>query len=395
MPKKQNTRRTDGRIAVQVYIGMVDGKRKYKTVYGATQKEANKKAEELKIKLNKGIDVSENNLSFSFWAEKFSSAKKKTVSAAEAKTAKYRAEYFATELGNKDINKIKLFELQSIIDELAETNPITAKPSSKKTVIEYTLVLKQIFKYAIANRVIDYNPAESVVIPIFSKPKKERTALTKVQQQWIIDTPHRAQTAAMIMLYTGLRRGELTALLWSDVNFQKKTITVSKSYDSRNRRIKDPKTEAGNRTIPIPDVLFNYLSNIEYKGKFVCPSQANTMLLEGSWYRLWNSYMQCLNKKYGDFKTKKLILQQKNKTDIDLPIVIDTFTPHQLRHTYCTTLYDAGVDVVTAKYLMGHSDIKVTLNIYTHLSDENKETNIDKLNMFLNNASQMQVKSSI
>lgn len=57
MPRKQNKRRADGRIAVQVYLGMVDGKRKYKTVYGNTQKEADEAALQVKLALRKGIDV--------------------------------------------------------------------------------------------------------------------------------------------------------------------------------------------------------------------------------------------------------------------------------------------------------------------------------------------------
>ena len=73
-------------------------------------------------------------------------------------------------------------------------------------------------------------------------------------------------------------------------------------------------------------------------------------------------------------------------------MIIPTFTPHQLRHTYITMLYLAGVDVMTAKEQAGHSDIQTTLNIYTHLDKNHKQKNIDKLNNFLNGC-QMGVKS--
>ena len=71
MPKKSNQKRADGRIAVQVYLGTVDGKRKYKVVYGRTQKEADEKAVELRAKLKKGMTVSSGQDSFEAWANFF------------------------------------------------------------------------------------------------------------------------------------------------------------------------------------------------------------------------------------------------------------------------------------------------------------------------------------
>ena len=82
MPKKSNTQRKDGRYAVQVYLGLgEDKKRKYKTVYGSTQKEANKKAEQVKIMLGKGIDVSAERDSFKEWGERWLELKQHEVSA--------------------------------------------------------------------------------------------------------------------------------------------------------------------------------------------------------------------------------------------------------------------------------------------------------------------------
>lgn len=81
MPKKRNTKRADGRIAVQVYLGRDEnGKRKYKTVYGATQKEADEKALQVKLAMKKGIDVTSELDPFSKWAERWMSIKKTEVS---------------------------------------------------------------------------------------------------------------------------------------------------------------------------------------------------------------------------------------------------------------------------------------------------------------------------
>ncbi len=288
-----------------------------------------------------------------------------------------RLKYFIAVLGDTEVSKIKLCDIQAIIDNIANCNPCTKRPSSKKTIIEYVSVIKRCFDYMIANRIIDYNPCTLLSLPRDAE-KHTRGALTKEQQQWIFETPHRAQTAAMIMLYAGLRRGELSALQWSDIDLEKKTISVNKSYNFKEKSIKRPKTPSGNRIVLIPDILVKYLQNLKKSSLLVCPNTNGNYMTESAWQRLWVSYMKTLNKKYG---TPSAAAQSHLYQEP--PTTIDTFTPHNLRHTYCTILYESGVDIVTAKELMGHADIKTTLSIYTHLSNEKAQRDIDKLNKFL------------
>ena len=96
MPKKTNTRRADGRIVVQVYVGSVDGKRKYKSVYGKTQKEADQKAAELRAQLHRGVDLISENRTFAFWANRFLISKKNTVSASWYKCISQRLDLLRT-----------------------------------------------------------------------------------------------------------------------------------------------------------------------------------------------------------------------------------------------------------------------------------------------------------
>lgn len=377
MPKKSNTRRKDGRIAVQVYLGTSNGKRRYKTVYGKTQKEADAKADELRAQLHRGVDLASDKRAFDFWASRFLLSKKSAVSASWYAVLKQRMEHFSKRFGNTDVRKIRLCDVQTVLDDFALSNPYSGKPSSKKTLTNYASIIKQFFRYCAANRVIDRSPLEGLLTVPSGTPSKHRNALTSEQQSWIINTPHRAQAAAMIMLYAGLRRGELTALLWSDVDLEARTICVNKSYDARRKTVKSTKTAAGVRTVPIPDLLAKFMSTMPHTSALVCPSAQGTYMTDTSWTRMWESYMRTLNRKYGDFQN---LPSDKRKA---LPMVIPTFTPHELRHTYATILYDAGVDVLTAKELMGHSDIKTTLSIYTHLSKEKSTSDIDKLNRFL------------
>jgi integrase len=102
------------------------------------------------------------------------------------------------------------------------------------------------------------------------------------------------------------------------------------------------------------------------------------MMTEESWKRLYQSYMLDMNIEYGFGGSIN-----KHANNVDVPMVINTFTPHELRHTFCTIMFEAGIDAKTAQEQLGHSDIKTTLSIYTHLSAQHKESQVVKLDSFL------------
>ena len=95
MAKKSNSRRDDGRIAVQVYIGMVDGKRKYKTFYGKTQKEANAKAEEFRNSIGKNADMLDDT-TLRFWAEKWCKMRVEETTEERAENSHVKASMYVT-----------------------------------------------------------------------------------------------------------------------------------------------------------------------------------------------------------------------------------------------------------------------------------------------------------
>lgn len=390
MPKKSNTRRADGRIAVQVYIGTVDGKRKYKTVYGQTQKEAEQKADELRFKLNKGIDITRDKDSFTLWANHWLSIKEVEVSADQYSLLKSRVNVFVDFIGGEKINEIQSFELQQILNSIAKKNPTTGNPSAKNTMRSYLQIINAIFENAIDNRIIDFNPARNLKIPN-DAPQKQRRSLTQEERQRVIEFQHRAQPAAMLMMFSGLRRGEATALRWSDVDLEHHRIIVSRSYNFKQREFKTPKN-GKSRIVSIPQILVDYLSSLERNSIYVLTSASGNLMSDTAWKRLFDSYIFDLNLEYGNFSTPHTKFEPH-----EIPMVIHPFTPHDLRHTFCTMMYEVGIDVLVAKEQMGHSDVKTTLSIYTHLDSLHKERDLQKMDDFLQNyqnASHMQVKKS-
>lgn len=377
MPKKSNTKRADGRYSVRVYIGMVDDKKKYKYAYGKTQKEANQKAEEIKASLRKGVDVTSANDSFDVWADYWLASKKNEVSVDRYNALVTRTKLWKDVFSSIKINQIKPFMVQSTLFSIAEKSPYTGKPMAKNTVRSYIQIITAIFDFAVDNRIIEYNPAMKLKAPQGAS-QEHRRALSPEERERVIEFEHRAKPSAMLMMFSGLRRGEATALQWTDIDFENCTISVTKSYNFKQKEFKKPKN-GKSRLVTVPKLLIDYLASLPRVSTFVLTSASGAMMSDTAWKRLYDSYMSDMNLKYGNF------VSMPNKfAPTKVPMLIDTFTPHELRHTFCTIMYEAGIDVLVAQQQMGHSDVKTTLSIYTHLDAKHKQADLEKLNNFLN-----------
>ena len=381
MPRPKNKKRSDGRLQAKVYLGAPNGKARYKYVYASTQKELDAKVLDIKVSLGKGLDVTANNDKFGFWRKQWLKLKQNTVSAQRYNSYSSISKMLAP-LDTSTIIRLTVSDIQNIIFDNAHLSPTTLQMLKSAA--------KQIFQLAIDSRIMDYNPADNVKIPKKTE-LPERRALTEEERQWIIDTPDFMQTAAMIMTFAGLRRGELLALLWTDIDLDNKTINVCKAAEVVHGRFitkNMTKTQAGMRTVYIPQLLADYLKTVDRKNNlYVCPAPEGAIFYTKTWNRKWDSYIAKLNRKYGDFSG--CIIKKNEK----LPIVIPHFTAHWCRHTFITMLYLAGVDVLTAKEQAGHNDIRTTMSIYTHLDGQYKQKNMNKLDEFLSHGCQQGVIS--
>lgn len=383
-------KRKDGRYAVQIYLGRVEGVRKYHTVYGKTQKEARDKAAELRLRQGKGIDISAAGDAFGLWAQRFLAQKKaEGVSVSHYGNLERFCRHLAA-LNDKPIAKITSADIQDIINYLAGVHD-GKMPMAKRTLNGVKQAAGQVFRLAMVSRVIDYNPADYVKVPK-TAAARTRQAIPEQQQRWIEEMPHRAQTAAMIMLHAGLRMGEVTALTWADIDLNAAEIRVNKSaqFTSGQPVIKGTKTAAGDRVVDIPAVLVKHLQEARANDDclYVVHSAGGKMLSKIGWKRLWDSYMRDLNLRYGFTPEARRMLGLAPDASLSkfapggLPMLIETFDRHQLRHTFATNCYLAGVDAATCMQWMGHTDIKTTLSIYTHLDKKYKRKKLGIMNEF-------------
>ena len=197
MPRVKYKKQPDGRYRTRIYLGEVDGKRKYKSVYATTVAELERKAEELRYAMHKGGDIFSGDLPFSTWAERYLRLKEGKVSYTYLSGIRSRTGYWCAAVGSIPISRITRSDLQVHLDELSRRSPGTGKPAAKKTLIDYRCTAAAVFDLAISDRAVQYNPADKLEINPNAE-KKTRRALSEKEQRWILETPHRAQTAAML-----------------------------------------------------------------------------------------------------------------------------------------------------------------------------------------------------
>lgn len=233
---------------------------------------------------------------------------------------------------------------------------------SSSTIHSARDTIKGVFKAALADDIIRKNPAETITPP--KGTKGTHRAITDEERILIQQTEHKLRPAVMTMLYAGLRRGEVMALdVDRDVNFTAKTITVREAVRfGRDGKpiICRPKTEAGFRVVPLLDLLAAELRPLH---GHVCLSASGEQMTESSWKRAWNSYLYALGEKKNG----------RPRRWSPVPWHPVEIRAHDLRHSYCTMLYNFGIDLKTAMLWMGHADQSMTMQIYTHLTESRRK----------------------
>ena len=350
-----------------------DGTYIRKQLYGKTIKELEQKIVEVTRQINHGIQVWENSMSFrnltNIWFDEYNMDIGDVWRYDQKIIIK---KHLIPSLGEMKISDLRQLHLQTVISSLSREGYSTSYMKKVKQ------LATQIMQVAVGSDILIRNPFTDVKVP--KKDPASRRSLTDKEIALITDNwrGHNLGAMAMIMLYAGLRKGEAIALEWRDIDFEKRVIHVTKSASSLKNAttIKKPKTSAGTRDVPIPTLLLSVLMEIRKADGYVFTNTDGGLLTESSYKRQWDSFQSYLNVCAGG----------RNGTGRYVPriVVIDRITAHMLRHTYATMLYDANVDVKSAQMFLGHSDIEVTLSIYTHLTKYKEKKSAEALDEHLN-----------
>lgn len=354
-PKKKMYQRPDGLFEK---IIVVDGKRI--AFRGKTEAEVNKKMVEFHERKELGRKFDEV-------AEEWEKEHFPTLAYNTIRGYKPALDRALERFGGDYIKKITPTDINSFIVQFSRQG------WALKTVQTQILVLNLIFSKAVVDGDVETNPVE-YVRPPKNLSKKARGLPSQEQIEIIKDSvSHEFGLFPFFLLYTGCRLGEALGVQFKDIDRESKMITISKSvYHVGNiPQIKEPKTEAGIRKVILLEKLLAVLPSWRKSEEDHYLFSGTDTPLTASQVRLaWNKY--CRENGLAERK------EDKSGKAYYVPYV----TPHQLRHSYATILFEAGVPEKDAQELLGHANISITRDIYTHIRTTRKEKTAELLNQF-------------
>lgn len=372
------SQRKDGTWTARIYYGKSsDGKYKIKAIYGKTEKEVKKKMKEFKDELIKYDSVNIPKLTVSDIINDWLKTKRYEVRASSYDRIERTVNnLILPRIGFAQASSLTSNNIQKLLNDLADEG---YSHSAIKKVYE---ALNAPFKVAVIRDQLRKNPCETVIVPKNTIESEGDVEFYDEEQVALISQAavERYKTGELIydhgrgliiLLNTGMRVGELLALKWKNVDFDKKLIHIVETRGvviNRNRKDGDnkyievdrpTKTKAGTRIIPMnqkAEECLLYFKSLNYKSPYVMANGDEK-----------DSVIPYKNLQ----KALKHILQ---KTGINYGSL------HALRHTFATRLFKRGVEVKVVSELLGHSSVKVTYDIYIHVIKEQKIEAINILN---------------
>lgn len=354
MPKRGNNiyKRKDGRWEAR-YVKQVgpDGKKQYASVYAGSYHEAKEKQ---KLCMQNVHPVQQGNRELTLEELMWDWLASTANTVKRSSYLKYES-LIKTHL-TSDIGRIQAKYITGpMIDRYADAKLHGKNGLSPRTVNDLLVIMGLAFSYG--------EREYGLVKPTFRHVKEEAKEMRvlsveeqRVLEEYLIKDMDLYKLGVMLTLYSGLRVGELCALQWEDI--QDGTITVNKALHrikSGNKTVVEfttPKTPSSNRRIPLPGFLLPVLEQYRTAGPVLKTQQGKQVEPRLMQYKFSRMVAEC----------------GLEKTNF-----------HALRHTFATRCVEAGFDVKSLSEILGHTDVKTTLNRYVHSSFELKRKNMEKL----------------
>lgn len=383
--RKRKGERSDGRVQVTYTDGVrPDGTPNRISFYGRTRTEANRKRDEYKAK--SAIGIVDNKVTVAEWVDVCLKLYRTKVNPAYAKGDAVPYNKLKAAIGRMQVSNVREADLQKLLNQLEGTSVSNIK--------KHYQAFFRVFERARTNRLIFINPAEGLELP--QGTKGTHRALERWETDCILNhwQEHRCGLWAMLMLLCGLRRGEMMALRWENVNMAMRQLKVCEVavIETNQTKIEErAKSLSGIRTLPICAPLWEALNTVpvEKRTGFVCLSAQGQQISGSAFDRGWNGFNLAMQR----ILNGEPIVQQGRRTTLKTKMenaekegkhyILFNVRAHDLRHTFATALYDADVPVKAAQYYLGHADVRMTLDLYTHLSQEREKSSRSQIVDFL------------
>ncbi len=351
-------KRLDGRWEGRIIIGhKKDGSPIFKSVFGKTQKATLKALHQL-IDLYRDVDLTEEcRMTLGEWLDKWLdeymlfTIRENTLEHYRAMTNNQVKRF----IGDKQLAYLTTADIQKFYNKIKkegrmESHPIHGYELSNTMVRGVHMMLHQALDVAVKERLIVRNPTNGTTIPQKSYTEKQVLDDGQLDRflQAIKQEPY-WYGFFYVEIMTGLRRGEICGLKWSDVNFTDGTLSIRRSVSTKKGgdvSIGETKTDTGTRVIVMPASIASLLEKKEKISQWIFPNPINPT--------------EPLNPNSAYHKLKTILKRE------GLPSI----RFHDLRHTFATHALQGGVDAKTLAGILGHTDASFTLDTYTHITGD-------------------------
>ena len=363
--KEGEYQRKDGTYCFRYY----DQYKVRKSVYAKTLSLLREKEEKIKQDITDKIDTYGAQITVCELVDRYLSLKKnlKPRTIINYTTVKNLIEN--DPFGRKKVNSIRISDAKAWYIKLHESG------YKRGTITVFGAVVKPAFEMAVNDDLIRKNPFKFSVASLLPDDADKRIALTQEQQDFYLDfvkKDGKHYNEVVILLETGMRIGELYGLTLSDIDMENKRVTVNKQlvYDKIGSkyvvRVTSPKSSSGIRTIPMTQAAYDAFHDLIKTRK---KAKVENMVDGYSGFLLVS--------RNGNPQTKTLlqIYMKKIQPEVEKNYkgCFPKTTPHVLRHTFCTNTLQKGLDIKSLQYIMGHSNVDITLNTYSHTNYEQVE----------------------
>ena len=375
------SQRTDGRYDARY----IDKYGKRRSLYSYKLNEIKKLLRDAQYEDDHGMGGNGINVTLDEWfVEWMRLYKEKTVGLKTQQTL--RATYNSRvkpNIGKMYLKDIKTFHVQKLLNDLLEVG------LNISTVSNIKILLKNMLRHAVQNEFITKNPCDAAELPKIKTI--ESRVLTIDEQSQFFDFAFACThiNVFKFTLLTGMRIGEVIGLQWSDIDFENRKISVTKTLqygDARSEKgyifyYSTTKTEAGNRNLPMGDELYALLklqkehqtrARLKSKGLWKPREGFENLVFVGTKGQplkigILNEAIRGIIQKINVYECE--IAKEENREAKKFK----HFTCHAFRHTFTTRCYEQGVPDKVIQKLLGHANIETTLNIYAHTTEQAKE----------------------
>lgn len=263
-----------------------------------------------------------------------------------------------------------------------------------KTFKDYKIQANPVFRYAMKMDIIKRNPMDYVTLPKLKHEMEYNAELEEKKHYYtreelrsfleMIQEDDMAYTMFRLLAFTGARKGELYALHWSDVDFHHKSISLKKTliHTSGKKQLQTSKTKASRRVVSVDDETLAILRKWRSKQiqryltlKIAAPFQSDDKQPIFTVYNHLKHEMDYCRLAYLNEKLKRIYQKNPGLSQINI---------HAFRHTHASLLFAAGASIKDVQSRLGHTDIKTTMDIYTHVTDEAKKKTAEMFQKYMN-----------